>query len=102
MVELTLPSLLGLREAVTALIDKQGVRNLFPGVTVTVYCRELESGSPSAADQLVKEVLEDGHAECLVLVAAPRRFVSLIETRASKRGFLERIRVATSLADLSA
>lgn len=95
MEQLVLPRLAGTREAVEDLLSEQGVAEDLRGKQLIVLCRDLASGSPSFADQLVKSALKDRRAAELVLLGAPDRFTAHVRDSATRRGVSSR--VVTSL-----
>ena len=95
MEQIVLPRLAGTREAVGDLLSAQSVPSRLSGQTVVVLCRELASGSPSFADELVKELLEDRAAAELVLVGPPARFQHHVEAAAVRRDVADRVRLGT-------
>ncbi len=93
MEQIVLPRLAGTREAVGDLLAAQAVPSPLSGQTVVVLCRELASGSPSFADELVKELVEDRSAAELVLVGAPARFQHHVQAAAVRRDVAGRVRL---------
>lgn len=91
---LDLPRLASSREAANALVSS--ARGELKDAVVTVNCRDLLSGSPSFADELVKRVLEVGGAAELVLVGAPRDFTNYVRDSAHSRAVLSRVRTAAA------
>jgi hypothetical protein len=89
---LQLPALVGTREAADDLLHECEVAPDLRGETVVLLCRDLLSGSPSFADQLVKRLLVEAGAEELILVAARARFVELVKASAARRRVLARVR----------
>lgn len=92
---IVLPRLAGTREAVGDLLAAHEVPGPLSGQTVIVLCRELASGSPSFADELVKELIEDRAAAELVLVGAPALFQRHVEAAAVRRDVAGRVRLGS-------
>lgn len=95
MEHLTLPRLAGTRETVGDLLASQSVPVSLDGQVVVVLSRALASGSPSFADELVKEVLGERGAAELVLVGSSPRFTHHVEAAAARRHLAERVRVGS-------
>lgn len=91
MEHLVLPRLAGTREAVYDLLSEQDVPKELVGQTLTVHARDLASGSPSFADQLVKVVLQERQAEELIILGAPQRFIGHVLGSAERRGVRPRV-----------
>ncbi|SDQ10237.1 hypothetical protein [Quadrisphaera sp. DSM 44207] len=86
MTEIVLPRLAGTRDALRQLLHDQRVGDDLGGRPAVVFCRDLVSGSPSFADELVREVLEVRGARELVLVGAPDLFWDRVAQAATRRG----------------
>jgi hypothetical protein len=94
-VRITLPRLVGTREAARDLLAEHRVPPTLAGEQVVLLCRDLASGSTSFADELVKDLLVDRAAAELVLVGAPERFVDHIRATAARRDVGSRVHVRT-------
>ena len=97
---LDLPRLASSREAADALVSR--ISDDVKDASVTINCRDLLSGSPSFADQLVKRLLVEKEAKELVLVGAPRDFTSYVRDSATSRSVATRVREAAAGAAGSA
>lgn len=95
MEQIVLPRLAGTREAVGDLLAAQSVPATLAGDTVVLLCRALASGSPSFADEMVKEVLVERGADELVLVGSNERFLHHVSAAAERRAVAERVRVGS-------
>lgn len=65
---LNLPQLSGGRARVTAIVEEAGLPTDLRGTTIVVDCRQLVAGTASFADELVKIVLADRHADELEVI----------------------------------
>lgn len=95
MEQIVLPRLAGTREAVSDLLAAQSVPAALTGETVVLLCRALASGSPSFADEMVKEVLVERGADELVLVGSSERFLQHVTAAAERRDVAGRVRVGS-------
>lgn len=86
MAKIELPRLAGTREAVSDLLEDQGVAARLDGDDLVVFAHALASGSPSFADELVREAIEIRGADHLVLVAPPELFAERVRDAATRRG----------------
>jgi hypothetical protein len=68
------------------------------GQSVIVDCSNLVVGTPSFMDEIVKQILEQRHAETLQLSGGPPRARELLERSAENRGVRDRLRVAIPLS----
>lgn len=91
---LVLPHLVAGRDLADAMIDKLG---LVDGRMVVVDARRTATGSPSFASQLVHRLLDEGHAEQVVVVGAPGRLAEQITSSAKSLGVAARIDLASEL-----
>jgi hypothetical protein len=88
---LRLPRLVGTREAAVDLLEAQDVPRDLRAADVIVFCDDLATGSASAADELVRQVLTERHGGHLVLVGAPQLFWRRVCESAERRGVPERV-----------
>jgi hypothetical protein len=79
---------------VADLLEEQGLAADFAGQRVVVSCRELSSGSPSFADELVSELLDHRHASEVLLVSCPPKFRNYMLEAASRHGRQDAVVVA--------
>jgi hypothetical protein len=89
MFEIRLPRLVGSR-----LAAKEMVTNLHDevrGERVVLNCRDLRSGSPSFADEIVKRVLVEGEAAELVVLGAADDFLAYVNRSAEARSVGDRV-----------
>ncbi len=98
METLTLPRLVGSREAVRDLLAEQSISEDLSDDGLVVLCRDLASGSSSFADELVFEVLQRRRAPELVIVGAPIRFGQRVEESASRRGVEHQVSIKMGAA----
>ena len=68
------------------------------GQSVIVDCSNLVVGTPSFMDEIVKQILEQRHAETLQLNGGTPRARELLERSAENRGVRDRLRVAIPLS----
>jgi hypothetical protein len=99
MARITLPRLIGSREAADDLLDS--VAASLQGSELVVDCTELLSSSVSFADQLVYGALQQHGAAAIVLLSPPPTFLELVETVAERRQVPDRVTVALA-ADFAA
>lgn len=92
MVTLTLPRLVGGRHAADDLVDTLG--DAVRDEEVALLCRELVSGSPSFADQVVARLLVTGGAQRLVVVGAGSEFAGYVQAAAGAHGVAGRVALA--------
>ena len=100
MVELSLPRLVGSRAAAWQLLEPH-LQHLENG-SVVLNCRDLRSGSPSFADEVVKLVLADGGAHELVLVGASDDFARYVQESAAARSVQGRVALLPAGAEIGA
>jgi hypothetical protein len=88
--ELRLPRLVGARETMRELVAEARLPSHVDGDFV-VYGDDLATGSGSAADELVKQVLEIRGAKHLIVVSAPSRFEERLKAAAADRELTDRL-----------
>jgi hypothetical protein len=90
LTELRLPRLVGARDTVRELVVEAQLPSHVDGDLV-VYGDDLATGSGSAADELVKQVLQIRGARRLVVVSAPSRFEERLKAAAADRELTDRL-----------
>jgi hypothetical protein len=93
MIEIKLPPLVGSREAANIFVSRLPER--LTNEDVWINCRDLVSGSPSFADQLVKRLVEEKDARSLTVVGATDRFAGYFTESAQARRVPNRVHLAT-------
>jgi hypothetical protein len=68
-----------------------GLADDLSDAVVLVDCSALQASTPSFVDELVKAVLVDRGAGCLILKGAPERTVELARRAAQNRGVTDRL-----------
>lgn len=91
MHEIRLPRLVGSRSSVELYIA--ALPEDLKGDRVVVHARELQSGTPSFADELVKKLLAEREAEELVLVGAGTDFIRYVNESANARDVADRVHI---------
>lgn len=100
MYEVTLPRLVGSRQSAAVILDRAS--HAIAADRVVLNCRELLSGSPSFADEVVKQVLIDGQAAELVVLAAGDDFARYILESASLHGVQDRVAIRPAGSEIDA
>jgi hypothetical protein len=102
---LVLPRLVGTREAARDFLQDNGftmvekqLRDDLSAERIVLLCRDLSTSTYSYADELVLRLLEDGHAEAIVLVKPTEEFGRDIRESASSHGVLGRIEESSGAA----
>jgi hypothetical protein len=85
----TLPPLAGSRPAAAVLLS--ALPEDLTGEQVGVLCRDLLSGSPSFADELVRELAVERNAQSVVVVGAEPTFEGYVRDAARTHGVTERV-----------
>ncbi|MCW2609983.1 MAG: hypothetical protein QOC93_1447 [Actinomycetota bacterium] len=85
----TLPPLAGSRPAAAALLA--GLPADLSGDEVAVLCRDLLTGSPSFADELVRQLAVERNAGRVVLVGAEDAFERYVRDAARDHAVAERV-----------
>jgi hypothetical protein len=85
----TLPPLAGSRPAAAVLLSTLPAD--LSGELVSVLCRDLLSGSPSFADELVRELAVERNAESVVVVGAEPTFEAYVRDAARTHRVTERV-----------
>jgi len=100
MIEINLPRLVGSRLDAQRLVAEQlaAMRD----DRVVLNCRNLLSASPSFADEVVKQVLVDGGAAELVILAAGDDFVDYVQRSAGAHGVEGRVVVLPAGSEVEA
>ena len=96
VLSLVLPHLVAGRDLADSMIDKLGDLS---GRVVVVDARGTATGSASFASQLVLQVLQDGQADCLVVVGAPSRFAEQVTQSAKALGVATRIDLSSEMPE---
>lgn len=94
--DLELSGLFGTRESAEDVIARAELPRDMSGVPVTLYCRDMLSGSTSFADQLVDTLLVKRGARGVVVVGAPERFRKHMLDAAKRRGMVGKIRIESA------
>ena len=89
MQTVTLPPLAGSRPAAAELLS--GLPEDLAGEQVSVLARDLLSGSPSFADELVRQLTVERHAESVVVVGAEPTFEGYVRNAAQTHGVADRV-----------
>lgn len=87
--DITLPRVVGTRPAVAPFLDH--LRADLKGETVVLDCRSLLSGTPSFADEIVKQVLADRRADELLVLGANSDFGADLAASAAAHGVIDRL-----------
>jgi hypothetical protein len=85
----TLPALAGSRPAAAAVLA--GLPADLSGDEVAVLCRDLLTGSPSFADELVRQLTVERNAGRLVLVGADGTFERYVRDAARSHAVTDRV-----------
>ena len=96
MVTITLPRLIGTREAAHRLIDDSRVDDSLRGSTVSIVARNLSTATMSFTDELLS-ALEEGGASDIVVIRPPADFHEQVDSVVRERGFTN-VRIADSVA----
>lgn len=83
----TLPRLIGTRDAATRILEEQDVSRDLTGKDVEIIARNLSTSTISFTDELLM-LLEERHPREIFLVGAPREFRDQVEKSSSTHGFL--------------
>jgi hypothetical protein len=89
---LALPQLVAGRDFADEVIDKLGP---LAGTDVLIDARELVSGTPSFAAQIVERVLGTDGAASLTIVGAPQEFIGYARRAADKINVTDRFKAET-------
>jgi hypothetical protein len=100
VLEIRLPRLVGSRSSAAHLVEQSG--DGIKGERVVINARELLSGSPSFADEMVKGLLVQGGASELVLVGAGTDFAGYVQQSAQARSVSDRVVIKPSGAEIGA
>lgn len=90
---ITLPRLIGTRDAATRLLKEFDVNSTLTGIRVEVNARNLSASTASFTDQLLVELTERG-ADEIIVVSAPTEFIKQVDHTVSEHGF-QNVRTAT-------
>jgi hypothetical protein len=93
VITITLPRLIGTRDAATRLLDEFGVGSTLTGERVEVNARNLSSSTTSFTDELLVELTERG-ADEIIVASAPTEFIKQVDHVISVHGF-GNVRTAT-------
>jgi hypothetical protein len=85
----SLPALAGSRPAAAELLA--GLPADLSGAEIAVLCRDLLTGSPSFADELVRQLAVERNAGRLVLVGAEETFERYVRDAARAHAVAERV-----------
>lgn len=98
--QMVAPRLVGSRESAQAILST--IPKDLVGQRVALNCRELRSGSPSFADEIVRVVLVERQAAELVLVGAGERFAAYVRDSAGAHDVVDRLLVRAAGLEMSA
>jgi phage FluMu protein gp41 len=83
---ITMPPMIGTREAAVELINESEVDADLQGERVVIYSNALLSATPSFVSGLLNELV-NRHVETVALVGAPSKFVNDLRANGSKLNF---------------
>lgn len=98
--QMVAPRLVGSRESAQAVLAT--IPHDLTGQRVALNCRELRSGSPSFADEIVRVVLVERRATELALVGASERFAVYVRDSAQAHDVVDRLLVRATGLEMSA
>jgi len=96
MLTIKTPDHAGSRDQVRDLVST--LADDLSGQSVLVDCSGLLVGTPSFMDEIVKQILQQRHAETLEISGGPPRARELLERSAENRGVRNRVRAAVALS----
>jgi hypothetical protein len=93
MVEVVVPTLVGSRVMAAQLLEsaRAAAGHSLAGERVVLNCRDLRSGSPSFADEVVRRALVEGGAAELVVMGADEQFYEYLARSAMAHNVSERV-----------
>ncbi len=98
-IEIKLPRVVGTRPAVAPFLA--GINQILQGEQVVLDCCALLSGTPSFADEMVKQILVDRSADELVVLSAASDFASDVMASARDHGVADRVHLKETAAAAS-
>lgn len=88
-IEIRLPREVGTRPAVAPFLASLDEK--LDGQRIVLDCRSLLSGTPSFADEMVKEILVERSADGLVVLGGTLDFATDLTAFATERGVIDRV-----------